>query len=318
MTSRGNAPQPHWPEEDDGRPGPPIAPPEAAEPYGPRFAWRARLLWAFGAAIQIGAALVVAALILMGSTAGVGPPILVATFVVVGTAFLVTRGALGGQQRWAGTPSLVLAWGLILGGLARALIAFGSNTFLIPLEPLVGIWVLVAVDRPPLRVGLPADWRSAVMVVLVVAVELTNLAPVVPAGVPFIDSLGAGPDALDLNVTIDCPGPDAVWSQTSVDVVWTWRGLDLFASRDDRLTLTVASPAQATMYWDPVTTNLAVADQDTGGQAIAFTVPSAIRAEGLRVDLTQTDSPGSVPFTVTATYSHGGRWEITKTSACTP
>jgi hypothetical protein len=197
-------------------------------------------------------------------------------------------------------------------------IAIGSHTFLIPLEPLVGIWVLVAVDRPPLRFGRPSDWRGAAMVVLVIALELTNLAPVVPAGVPFIDSLGAGPDAIDLTVTVDCPGPDAVWSQTSVDVAWTWRGIDLFGSRDDRLTLTVASPAQATMFWDPMPTTLAIADQDPGGQAIAFTVPTGTRGEGLRVNLTQVDSPGSVPFTVTATYSHGGRWEVTHAASCAP
>ena len=322
MTPWGDAPQPHWPEEGDASgppPMPPMTPSAPAEPYGPRFAWRARLLWAFGAVIQIGAAVIVAGMVLMGAAIGAGSLLLAATLAIVGAAFVATRGALGRRQAWAGTPSLVLALGFILGGIARALIAFGSNTFLIPLEPLVGIWLLVAADRPPLRFGRPADWRTAAMVALVIAMELTNLTPIVPEGVPFIDSLGAGPEALELTLNVACPPMDALWARRTVEVIWRWRGVDLFAAHDDRLTLAVSGQAADSMSLDQVSAPFPVADRSGDAQHITFDIPHSTSAADLEVSLTGSGEAVIGPLTVTATYNHGGRWEKTaQTASCEP
>jgi len=305
-----------WPEEADPNTGATPPPPEApALRYGPRFAWRARLLWALGAILQlIGAAIVLATVV--GAT--VVLPGTVAVIVLLATSavvFLAARPALGRGEAWPATPSLVLGWALIGGGIGRSLFALLDHNLVIPLEPLVGIWLLMAADGPRLHVVRPADWRTAALTAVVILTELATVAPYFPAGLALFDRLGPGPEAFTLALDVPCPEAGALWQRVPVQANWHWEALDLFGNKSDRLTLDLASSGPAQLLWDPMGGNAQVTDSQ-GSTQIAYDIPNSTADGSLASDFVQSGDGTPTPFTITATFHHGSAWEVTRTASC--
>jgi len=326
MTLWGDASQPHrpddaprepnWPEDEPTTPRPPA---RRSRTYGPKFAWRARVLWAIGAVFYGLAAILAVWVAWLTFTADAPMPVLLVLAVWLAFsagAFIVTRRALGERRSWPATPSLALAWSLIIGGLARSAVALvTTHGLLIPLEPLAGIWLLMAVDRPALRLGRPLDWRSAGMVALVIVIELAVVGPLVPATAPFMDRLTAGPDSLDLTLRVDCPPADALWARVPVTVAWQLRGFDLISGADDQVRLEVSGPDAGRVAWETLDNSLSITQ--TSDQDVEIAVPHGVSGASTGADLRPTEGGTPVSITVTATYTHMGIWSKATSESCT-
>jgi len=326
MTLWGDASQPHGPDEAPRGPNWPDDEPTTPRPaarrsrtYGPKFAWRARVLWAIGAVFYALAAILAVGAAWLTFAAGTPMPALLVLAVWLAfsaAAFIVTRQALGERRSWPATPSLVLAWSFIIGGLARAAVALvTTHGLLIPLEPLAGIWLLMAVDRPALRLGRPVEWRSGGMVALIVVIELAVVGPLVPVSAPFMDRLTSGPDSLDLTLHVDCPPPDAPWARVPVAVGWQLGGFDLISGPDDQVRLEVSGRDAARMSWETLDASLSITQ--TSDEVVEIAVPRGVSRASTGADLLPTEGGTPASITVTATYSHMGIWSKAKSESCT-
>ncbi len=83
-----------WPDED-----PADLPAALTRPYGPSFAWRARLLWALCAIVSVVSAALLAWLLLSGAVRGVGPLALEVLLLLLAAVFLVTPVGTPAEER---------------------------------------------------------------------------------------------------------------------------------------------------------------------------------------------------------------------------
>jgi hypothetical protein len=228
------------------------------------------------------------------------------------------RTAVGNGQMWAASPSVLLGWAIVIGGIARAVASTVHGTLLIPLEPLAGIWLLASRDLPRLRFGRPADWRTAALGAVVVAATATNLAPYLPAETPLLSALGTGPDALDASLSVDCPPATAIWASTPVTVAYRWRGIDLGGSPEDQITLEITGPSAGSLAWGNFWNNGNGLEVREGAFStrLAFKPAPTLPSRTISVTLTPVDGATISAFTVTARLEHAGRWEIAQTRTC--
>lgn len=289
--------------------------PRPAGSFGPTFAYRARWLWAFTAILGLVAAVILFAEALFNGIVAAGLVLEVLVFGLTGVASIAAYHAIGNRGSWVATPSLVLGTSLVLGGVARAVLTLATaHSLTIPLEAIAAAWLLNAGDRPGWRLGRPADRRTAVVAVLAIAIELPSFAPLLPNGVPGVDALSSGPDAMDVQLRVQCPDSKALWERADVEVHWQWHGFDLVTNADDELTLAFSGPDTG-LSWDPTDwTSLQYSSMDAVGSQMRLTIPRG-QTQG-QVTSLLIQQGDTAPFTVTARFAHAGRWEVTRAVSC--
>ena len=292
-------------------------------PFGPTFAFRARTLWGLGGAIGLVTAF--DALAIATSTASASPAelLLAAILAGIGVACLAARRALGRSPAWMAIPSLVLGGALLIGGLVREIAALTGGSVTIPLDAIGGLWLLAARDRPRPRLHRPMDWRTAALIALVIVIELPNVTPALPAGAPWVDSLTAGPDGLDLSLELTRCDPQAQGSKpVTVGLMWRWRGFDLGSLGPDAVGLDLAGPPGTTLLQSEGTdfslTGGGPAAPISADSGVGYTLPQPVDRGQIGAEVVPQGDGPVLPLTVTAHYRHGSRWEVTKTVSCAP
>jgi hypothetical protein len=199
-----------------------------ADPLAQYRSWASVLLAVLGAVALIGGALVIPAAsapysIVLLFTVGLG------ALLFIGLALGVGRG-----DAWAIHAIAPVCVLLIVTGLIRTAVAFGSGTITIPLELLAAVAVITRDHRPEHMPAIGERGRRR-MSLVVVGLVVSQLLPFVAEPAMRGGFLAAREEDLTLEARVDCSGVSEPGAPIVATVAWSWVGGRPFAPPEDGL-----------------------------------------------------------------------------------
>lgn len=186
---------------------------------------------------------ILAAVGILGSVVVLGaipvPPVVVLLLaaVVIGVgALLVVVAALRRPASWAVHAIAPICYVIVVAGLIRVMAALSQNTFTLPLEVIGALLVLTRDHRADHLPSIDEGGRRRVwwaVGAVVVAQVLPHAAGPIANGSLF----GAGRQALDLQVAIDCTAAAEPGGEIDLRTAWSWRATEMFSQPIDGLVI---------------------------------------------------------------------------------
>lgn len=256
--------------------------------------------------------------------------VLVASVAVFIVTLLVVMAALRRRESWAVHAIAPICYVIVVAAVLRVVVALSQGTITIPLEGIGALMVLTRDHRAEHLLALADQGRWRVLLV----VGATAVAQLLPAGTgPIADGspFGLQPDALKLQLTMECtaPGPAA---GIPVGVEWSWQRHELFSPAVDGLVVqwapsgafvadggTMSDAAIWSGAGAPAAALIQPLTQDVPSREFGIDVAMAGLVDGnvklIFIPNDPTTTSGS--FMVWAAYAHGDRWlKTTETTAC--
>jgi hypothetical protein len=305
---------------------PPAPPPEVtpADPLEPYRRWATTL---FTILVLVGIVGTVAVLGAMPSQAVFW--VLVASVVLFIATLLVVMAALRRPEPWAVHAIAPICVVIVAAAVSRVAVALSQGTITIPLE---GIGALMVLTRDHRAEHLPplADqgrWRVLLAVAAIAVAQLPSATGPIADGGPF----GLQPEALNLQVTMDCTtlGPAA---GIPVRAEWSWRRRELLSPPVDGLVVrwsasgafvadevTMSDPAVWPGSGAPASALIQPLTQDVPSREFGIDVAQAGLIDGSVELILRPNDPTATSgsFMVWAAYAHGDRWlKESETTAC--
>jgi hypothetical protein len=147
----------------------------------------------------------------------------------------LVRG-LRSREPWATDAALACNWIILVIGLARAVLALGNATVLIPLDTIVAIFVITR--RPAgMRAPLSSGWAGPLSVLVTLAFALTQGASLLAGTLQRGTFLSADQQDLAVDIGVECSaaGPDGAPASIFLTSSWDWSRRDPFPGSTDGL-----------------------------------------------------------------------------------
>jgi hypothetical protein len=303
-----------------------------ADPLAQYRSWASVLFAILGAVALIGGAVVIS------STTGAYGVVLLATVAVSAAIFLALALLIGRGDPWAIHAIAPVCVLLIVTGLLRTAIAFGSGTITIPLELIAALAVITRDHRPEHMPAMSEPGRRR-MWLAVGGLVVSMLLPYVAGPAMRGGLLAAGENDLTLSARLDCDRAGEPGTPIVATVAWSWAGSRPFAPPDDGLVVRwVASIVDEAPDVGLVVTDRRVSDEatiQTGGAAgpdavledfrsssrqfedfVISRSGSELRDGTIELDLVSSSaSGGGGTVDLEAAYAHGDLWVVTSSMA---
>jgi hypothetical protein len=200
-----------------------------------RFRRRGRYLFTFLAVVSA----VFGSLVIF-SPGGVDRPVLSWLVGAVGIAsafvvsYVLVMGLSDGRP-WADRAAVVACSALLAAGVLRSLGRLTAGAFEIPIDA-IGAALVLAAQPASFRLGSMPDLARGRVVLIALGAGFAALSPLIAEEVAAGRILGATPDQVTVNATVDCSGIAADPSAPIlVGASWDWSGGELLAASADAI-----------------------------------------------------------------------------------